>query len=532
MLRIARRDDHRALIIQQLRDGFLRRICRCKSAIEDVSLPLDFSGDRLHANRDADDAVGKSDSLQVRAYQSHPRLVAGRRSRGSNEMLEGLAIGEREDHRHLARALAARLEIRRDVSDERVDDENQTLRILEGVLHPVERSGRQRPRHAGEDAARVVGSRQSPEARSFAAETNLYRLEVEPRQIPTALDSDPIEQRRQKERWLEHTDGKWSQILPLRTRRDSDETVLAISVTSRDLGADGSDGGGCPYFLDVFLVKDIEKISRQRLGAHPARIGPDDSICSQHHTRSYSEQRRNQSLKEIILPRDVRSDGGRIRSGGGSPKTDESHFFQLETGTNHVPKIYRKQEGRPMTILRSMHARLAETMTFVEEKRRELMSSFEGVDGERLCRQAAPGVWSVAQILEHLRIVESNVAQLITKRVAKAKAAGIAEENSTESVLPSFEPYRLTLENAVISAPEMLLPRSDIDINEALEGLESSREALRAAAVSANGLSLGEIKHTHRVLGEIDLYQWLIFVGHHEARHKKQIERTLKSIPS
>ena len=75
-------------------------------------------------------------------------------------------------------------------------------------------------------------------------------------------------------------------------------------------------------------------------------------------------------------------------------------------------------------------------------------------------------------------------------------------------------------------------PRTNIDISEALDGLESSREALRAAVVSASGLSLGEIKHTHPILGELDLYQWLIFVGQHEGRHKKQIERTLKSIPT
>jgi hypothetical protein len=77
-----------------------------------------------------------------------------------------------------------------------------------------------------------------------------------------------------------------------------------------------------------------------------------------------------------------------------------------------------------------------------------------------------------------------------------------------------------------------LLPRTNIDIGEALDGLGSSREALRAAVVSASGLSLGEIKHTHPVLGELDLYQWLIFIGQHEGRHKKQIERTLKSIPT
>jgi len=179
-----------------------------------------------------------------------------------------------------------------------------------------------------------------------------------------------------------------------------------------------------------------------------------------------------------------------------------------------------------------MHARLAETMAFVEEKRRELLQSFEGIDGEKLCRRAAPDGWSVAEILEHLRMVESGVARLITKRVGQAREAGLGEEKSTASVMPTFERYSAVLDNAVLQAPATVQPRTNIDISEALDGLGSSREALRAAVVSANGLSIGEIKHTHPVLGEIDLYQWLIFIGQHEGRHKKQIERTLKSIPT
>ena len=178
-----------------------------------------------------------------------------------------------------------------------------------------------------------------------------------------------------------------------------------------------------------------------------------------------------------------------------------------------------------------MHARLAETMTFVEGKRRELLQSFDGVEGDRLCRRAAPDGWSVAEILEHLRMVESGVARLITKRVGQAREAGLGDEKSTAPVLPSFDRYSAILEKAVMKSPPTVVPRANIDISDALEGLESSREALRAAVVSATGLSLGEIKHTHQILGELDLYQWLIFVGHHEGRHKKQIERTLKSIP-
>jgi hypothetical protein len=178
-----------------------------------------------------------------------------------------------------------------------------------------------------------------------------------------------------------------------------------------------------------------------------------------------------------------------------------------------------------------MHARLAEAMDYVEEKRTELLKSFAGVSGDRLCQRATPEGWSVAEILDHLRMVEAGVARLITKRVAQAREAGLGEERSTEPVLPTFDQHSARLENAVMQSPATVAPRANIDINEAVDGLEGSREALRAAAVSANGLSIGEIKHTHQILGELDLYQWLIFVGQHEGRHKKQIERTLKSIP-
>ena len=178
-----------------------------------------------------------------------------------------------------------------------------------------------------------------------------------------------------------------------------------------------------------------------------------------------------------------------------------------------------------------MHPRLAEPMSYVEEKRRELLKSFDGVPGEKLCRRANPSGWSVAEILEHLRIVESGVARIITKRVAKARDEGLGEEKSTSSVMPSFAPVAAKLDSRTLQAPELIQPKADIDISEALEGLESSREALRAAVGSADGFAIGDIKHTHMVLGELDLYQWLIFLGHHEDRHRKQIERTLQSLP-
>jgi len=177
-----------------------------------------------------------------------------------------------------------------------------------------------------------------------------------------------------------------------------------------------------------------------------------------------------------------------------------------------------------------MHARLSEIMDFVEAQRASLLQSLKGVPTDRLRRRTATDGWSVAEILDHLQKVETGVARLITKRVAKAKEMGLGDETSTASVLSSLDEYQAELESATLQAPEPVRPRSDADPDAALHALGDSRDALRTAAMTANGLAIGEIKHTHAILGELDLYQWLIFLGQHERRHTRQIERTLKSL--
>src|SRR2546423_14867756 len=107
MLSVAWSHNYRALIIQELRDRLFSCTRSGKPTIEDVSLPLDLAGDGFNAHGDADDSVGKRDSLQMRSDQSHPRLVARRRASRPHQMLERLAICQRENHHHLTRALSA-----------------------------------------------------------------------------------------------------------------------------------------------------------------------------------------------------------------------------------------------------------------------------------------------------------------------------------------------------------------------------------------------------------------------------------------
>ncbi len=83
-----------------------------------------------------------------------------------------------------------------------------------------------------------------------------------------------------------------------------------------------------------------------------------------------------------------------------------------------------------------------------------------------------------------------------------------------------------------MQAPETILPRSDVDAENAWSELEQAREKLRAAFLSGDGLALEEVVQSHPVLGPINMYQWTLFNASHEARHALQIREIGKTLNS
>jgi hypothetical protein len=174
-----------------------------------------------------------------------------------------------------------------------------------------------------------------------------------------------------------------------------------------------------------------------------------------------------------------------------------------------------------------MHPRVAEAIDYIEAKRADLLTSFAGVSFDRLKVRPRPSEWSAAEVIDHLRIVESGIARLFAKRITQARNAGLRAEDSTESILGSLDHLGETLDHGKIEAPVAVTPPLEVDIEAAISGLAVTRKTLLDALANGDGLALGDIKHTHPILGELDLYQWLLFVGRHEARHTRQITRVL-----
>jgi hypothetical protein len=83
-----------------------------------------------------------------------------------------------------------------------------------------------------------------------------------------------------------------------------------------------------------------------------------------------------------------------------------------------------------------------------------------------------------------------------------------------------------------LQAPAIVAPAGGFSRDGSLEALAASREELKRAVAVADGIELREVRHPHVVLGELDLYQWILFVGQHEERHLAQLEEIAAQLRS
>ena len=170
-----------------------------------------------------------------------------------------------------------------------------------------------------------------------------------------------------------------------------------------------------------------------------------------------------------------------------------------------------------------MHPRLAELSEHLAAQRRRLLDVASAVPSDRWQTRPVEGRWSVSEILQHLHQVETSCAAVLAKRIAKAREDGHATEQESSSVLGTLDHLRVSELDRKLEAPERARPADNPDRETAERRLAESRAALLAALESGDGLALGEIRHTHLRFGELDLYQWCLFVAEHEKRHVTQL---------
>ncbi|MBD0371924.1 MAG: DinB family protein [Pyrinomonadaceae bacterium] len=172
---------------------------------------------------------------------------------------------------------------------------------------------------------------------------------------------------------------------------------------------------------------------------------------------------------------------------------------------------------------------LSEIFDSIDETRARLRARLGGIaNGEETVRPS-PDVWSVAEIAEHLAIIEERLSKLFPVIVTKAEAGGL-ERGADQPFQPvSVAEIIERSKREKYTAPETARPTGTASIADSLARLERSREAIRALRPRLEALDLTGVTYPHPAFGPMSAYQWLIFIGAHEDRHLRQIESLLAS---
>lgn len=171
-----------------------------------------------------------------------------------------------------------------------------------------------------------------------------------------------------------------------------------------------------------------------------------------------------------------------------------------------------------------MQPRIQEVIDFLASNRAALAAAVDAVPEARRDTRPAPDRWSVAEVIEHLAIVEGGIVRLLVRQIDAARATGLGPETQTSPVVPALQVERTLDRSAPIAAPDRVMPKGEVSAAAAWQMLDERRRAMIETLQAADGLALSDVPMPpHPALGQLDAYQWIVFVGAHEGRHVAQI---------
>ena len=156
-----------------------------------------------------------------------------------------------------------------------------------------------------------------------------------------------------------------------------------------------------------------------------------------------------------------------------------------------------------------------------ESVREELLQTVDALTDRQVNEVVEEGVWSIAQNLEHLYLMEMSVAKGIKHAQSPGEGKPVKEK-----------PVHLTVDRTTkVPAPPYLEPSTDFQtLGQLKDKLAQSRELLLQTIADLTKQEMDEKSFKHPVFGTLSIRQWVLFIGYHEERHRLQIEEVKKRL--
>jgi cysteine synthase A len=172
-----------------------------------------------------------------------------------------------------------------------------------------------------------------------------------------------------------------------------------------------------------------------------------------------------------------------------------------------------------------------ELLQHLDQNRAALRAAMDTIPIVHRDRRPGPDRWSVAEVLEHLAIVERRIAGRLAEALTATAAKASGSENSgtaaTSSAIDPVQIARYSDRSQRFKTSEASEPKGGITADEAWTMLEAARADVAKAVRESDAYPFSEPIAPHPRFGPYTFRQWVAFLGGHEARHADQIREML-----
>jgi hypothetical protein len=172
---------------------------------------------------------------------------------------------------------------------------------------------------------------------------------------------------------------------------------------------------------------------------------------------------------------------------------------------------------------------IAEIYDSNDKIRENLKMTIEGLTDEQAAVVPEGEKWSLAQLVEHIAIVEDGMTQICRKLLLKAQTED-KKSDGTATISESFLIKGVEAAGLKFEAPERVRPTGTKTIAESLAKMEENRENLKKLRPLFETVDGTEHKFPHPFFGDLTAQEWLALIGGHELRHIRQIKNLLEKI--
>jgi hypothetical protein len=176
-----------------------------------------------------------------------------------------------------------------------------------------------------------------------------------------------------------------------------------------------------------------------------------------------------------------------------------------------------------------IHHSVGEILSGIDDSRARLAARVENLNDAQANFRPAPEAWSIAEIVEHVSIIERRMTQLVGMMLKKAEDGGMRRAGEGSFAPVTIDEHVERSKQEKYTAPENARPGGKIPVADSLALMRQTRAALHELRPQIEQVEGTALQYPHPAFGPLNLYQWLAFIGAHEDRHLRQIETLMQS---